>query len=456
MYLKVLKNWQKGSNMQSCENFIKKNNLLKSGEIIGVGCSGGSDSMALLHYLATNQEKFDIEVVAIHIDHQIRENSYIDADFVKERARELGVRYYKFRVDVPKIAKEKNQSLETAARNARYGVFKSLYKKGLIDKIALAHHTRDQAETILMHLFRGCGNVGAMGMSPVSDKIYIRPFLNTTKDEIFQYLNENRLDYCEDITNEDNSYNRNFVRNVIMKDILSRWPGAESAIVNFAQAIREDDEYINKQINADAIITEDKIVKIPTSYFLFDNAVVSRILFKAVKSIGLTQDIERKHIDAIKNLALNGENGKRISLPFEAVAVKEYDYLTIVNRHEDKPEFSAPFKCGEFALPDGRKLIVKRVKIDFVPSEGQLLLDYRKVPKDAEWRFRADGDTFTKFGGGSKKLKSFFIDKKIPLRMRDSIPVLASGSEIYAVAGIEISDKVKVENAPSAYMIEIK
>mgnify|MGYP005768114625 FL=1 len=134
--------------MLSCEEFITKNKLFKRGEIIGVGCSGGSDSIALLHYLAKNQEKFDIEVVAIHVDHEIRENSYMDADFVKEKAKELGVRYYKFRVDAPKIARERGLSLETAARDARYGVFKSLVQKGLVDKIALAHHMSDQAETI--------------------------------------------------------------------------------------------------------------------------------------------------------------------------------------------------------------------------------------------------------------------------------------------------------------------
>ena len=93
--------------MQGVEEFIKKNKMFKSGDIVGVGCSGGSDSMALLHFLATRQEKFDIEVVAIHVDHGIREESYIDADFVRARAKELGVRFYKFRIDAPKIAKEK-------------------------------------------------------------------------------------------------------------------------------------------------------------------------------------------------------------------------------------------------------------------------------------------------------------------------------------------------------------
>ena len=156
--------------MINIDDFIKKNKLFRRGETVGVGCSGGSDSMALLHFLATNQEKFDIEVVAIHVDHGIRENSYVDADFVREKAKELGVRFYKFRIDAPKIAREKNISLETAAREARYGVFKSLYQKGLVDKIALAHHISDQAETILMHIFRGSGVTGAKGMSPILKK----------------------------------------------------------------------------------------------------------------------------------------------------------------------------------------------------------------------------------------------------------------------------------------------
>lgn len=441
--------------MLDCENFIFENKLFKSGEIIGVGCSGGSDSLALLHYLANNQEKFDIEVVAIHVDHEIRENSYIDADFVKEKAREWGIRFYKFRVDAPKIAKEKGISLESAAREARYGVFKTLLKKGLIDKIALAHHISDQAETILMHLFRGAGIAGAKGMSAISDKVYVRPFLNTTKDEILQYLAENHLDYCEDETNEDISYNRNFVRNVLMKEIKSRWPNVEQALVNFAKSVKDDDEYINKQIYAEAIITEDKVVKIPTSYFLYDKALVSRIIFRAVKSIGINQDIERKHIEAISDLALKGDNGKRLFLPFEAIAIKEYDYLTIYNRHKEEVKFEQELKCGEFDVPNFGKLVVKRVK-DFSILPGQLLIDYRKVPKDAVWRFRQDGDVFTKFGGGTKKLKSFMIDKKIPVRLRDYIPVLASGNEIFAIVGVEISDKVKVENVPTAYLIEVK
>ncbi|MBO5394305.1 MAG: tRNA lysidine(34) synthetase TilS [Clostridia bacterium] len=438
----------------NCEEFIVSNKLFKAGEIIGVACSGGSDSIALLHYLAQNQEKFDIEVVAIHVDHAIREDSYLDVDLVRETARELGIRFYKFRVDVPKIAKEKSMGIEEAAREARYGVFKSLINKGLIDKIALAHHAQDQAETILMHIFRGAGLAGAKGMEARSEKIYVRPLLNTSKEEILQYIDDNRLEYRDDSTNKDNSYNRNFVRNVLIKEIETRWPNAVQSIVNFGKAVKEDDDFIRKHVYDDALIYEKKTVKIPISYFLYDKAIVTRVIFKALKNIGIVKDVERRHINLICALATSGENGKKITLPFEAVAIKEYDFLTICNKQKEVITINIPFKCGEFDVAGMYKLVVKRVK-EFEGKHG-LLLDYRKVPKDAAWRFRQDGDFFTKFGGGTKKLKAFLIDKKIPARLRDQIPVLASGSEVFAIAGVEISEKVKVEDVPTAYLIQLR
>ncbi len=441
--------------MNTVDEFIKQNKLIKRGDIIGVGVSGGSDSMALLHYLASVAQNYDIEVVAIHVDHGIRENSYQDADFVKEKAKELGVRFYKFRIDAPKLAKDKGLSVETAAREGRYGVFNALIRKGVVDKIALAHHQLDQAETILMHIFRGAGVAGAKGMEAIRDNIFIRPLLSTTKQEILEYLSENQLDYVDDYTNSDTSYTRNYIRHVLLKEVQKKYPNAVSAIANFGQAIKDDDEYIQSQLWTDAMIFENKMVRIPTSYFLYANALVSRVIFKALKGIGVTHDIEKRHIDAIKQLACSGENGSRIYLPFETIVFKEYDYITISNRQKEEFSLDEPFKCGEFNVPGFGSVIVKRVK-SFTPEEGKLFIDYRKVPKSAKWRFRQEGDVFTKFGGGTKKLKSFFIDKKIPLRQRGLIPVLADENEVYVIAGVEISDKVKIEDVPTGYMIEVK
>ena len=442
--------------MEKILDFIKKHKLIKAGEVIGVGVSGGIDSMSLLSFLNEHKQLLDIDVVAIHINHGIREESEAEARFVLQKCREMGVRVYKFSIDAPKIAKDKRLSVETAAREGRYGVFEALVRKDIVDKIALAHHQSDQAETILMHIFRGCGVSGARGMEPIRDKIYIRPMLPVSKEEINLYASTHNLEFVEDSSNNDISYSRNYVRNVIMKDILKKWPNAIEAINNFAAAVSEDDEYIKSNLDLNALLFDDKIVQMPCSYFYDSSAIYSRIVFKALKFIGAKQNIEKKHIEMIKDLALNLENGKKIKLPFDIVVTKEYDFLTFENNFVEKPHLSKVLKCEEFDAPNYGKIVIKRVKSDAKLEENALYFDYRKVPKTARWRYREEGDVIEKFGGGTKKLKSFFIDKKIPVRLRDYIPVLADENEVYVVAGVEISEKVKVEDVPTCYKIVVE
>mgnify|MGYP002521096640 CR=1 FL=1 len=441
--------------MEKIKEFIKEKKLINPGEVIGVGVSGGSDSMALLHYLAGVQEELDFEVVAIHINHGIREESRDEEEFVMTKCRELGVRAYKFKINSPKIAKEKNESIETAAREGRYDIFKSLIQRGVVDKIALAHHESDQAETILMHIFRGSGIAGARGMEPIRDGIYIRPMLNVSKKEIMNYVLDNNIDYVQDNSNFDNGYNRNFLRNVILPQVCERWPGAESGIVSFGRTVSEDDDFINNYVQDSDVIYDDEIAKIPLTYFTYPTSVLNRLLIKIFKKVGIQKDFEKKHIEIITDLAKNGENGSRVQLPFEVVAVREYNYLTLVNKLKNRPELRVPFGIGEIELENIGKIITKKVKT-YESKPNFLFIDIDKVPADAIWRYREDGDVFTKFGGGTKKLKSYFIDKKIPQRIRDYIPVLASGNEILVIGGIEISDKVKIDENSKIASINIK
>ncbi len=440
--------------MDEILDFIKEHKLVKRGDVVGVGVSGGVDSMCLLHYLNSVKEQLDIEVVGIHINHGIREESFDEAKFVLEKCKEMGVRVYKFTIDSNKIAKEKKLSLETAAREGRYGVFDALVKKDIVDKIALAHHMSDQAETILMHLFRGAGVKGAKGMEPIRDGIYIRPMLNVSKKEILEYASMNNIEYVEDNSNNDNTYNRNYMRNVVMKDILKRWPNAIEAINSFSRTVCEDDDYIDSNLDLNSLIVDNKVVQLPCSVFKLHSAIYSRLVFKAFSLINVKKDIERKHIEMIKDLALNLENGKKIKLPLDVTVRKEYGFLTFENVYVEKPTLKKPNKCFSFDVENFGTVTIKRVKTDNL-TDG-LYFDYRKVPKDAYWRFREDGDVFEKFGGGTKKLKSIFIDKKIPVRKRDYIPVLASGNEVYVIAGVAISDKVKVENVPTCYRVTVE
>lgn len=435
---------------------IKNFNLIKKGDTIGVAVSGGKDSMALLHFLSALQLDLDFEVVAIHIDHSLRPSSAQDAFFVMNYCKKNHIRAYKFKVDVKALAEKSGNSIETEAREARYGVFESLIKKGIVDKIALAHHAEDQAETILLHLFRGSGLSGARGMDIKKKDIYIRPMLQTRKSDIVRYIDDYEIPFVEDETNSEDVYQRNFIRNKIIPLISSRFPNAIDALNAFADSCKEDDDFISNLVVSDLLIVDDsKTVRIPCAYFINPPSLTSRLIFKAMKAINVNKDIEKKHIDLIKNLAVNGQNGSKLKLPMDVSVYKDYDFLTISNEEKERKVLNNKFKCGTFEVENFGKVKVSKAKTyDIV--EDELLIDGKKLPSDAVWRYRNEGDVITKFGGGTQKLKTYLSQKKIPLRLRDFVPVLASGNEIFVVAGAGISEKVKIDDTTKVgYVIKV-
>ncbi len=441
--------------MEEVIKAINENHLVKRGETIGVAVSGGIDSMSLLHFMNEQKEKLDIDVVAITVDHCLRENSFGDSIFVQDWCKKHGIYCHRFSVDANKIANEKNIGIEQAAREARYGVFDALLKKGIVDKIALAHHVSDQAETILLHILRGAGLTGASGMEYIRKGVYIRPFLNVQKDDIVKYALINDIDNIEDETNGDSSFNRNFIRNEIIPMFKKRWPTVEQNLVNFGKACKEDDEYIINQASFNALIVENNLVKIPYVYFLYKASLTNRIIIKALESIEAQYNIERVHINMIKDLA-KGENGRKISLPNGVVGIKEYEYITLIKKEKRIIADEIPFAIGKTNFANIQEITVRRTK-DFTITPGKLLMDAAKLPKDAVWRVMKKGDTFTKFGGGTKSLRNYLIDKKIASRVRQELPVLAKGSEVYCILGVEISDSVKIDdNTKMAYIVSQK
>lgn len=430
--------------MEKVLSFIEESKFFPAGSVVGVGVSGGSDSMALLHFLNKNKAKLDIDVVAINVIHGTREADEAEAIFVEDYCRENHIRFYKFRVEAAILAKQNGLTLEEACRETRYGVFDSLRKRGIVDFVCLAHHQRDQAETILMHILRGSGIKGAGGMEYVRDNFYVRPFLDLPKDELMQYVYENDIPYLEDETNSDNTISRNLIRNVVMPELRKVWANVDSTLCNFGKTCKEDDKTIRSMINFDAVLYGEDLVKIPLTYFVYGNSQVFRLIDDCLTRLGVTQNIERKHFLLICDLAKFGDNGAKINLPENVDVYKEYDYLTITHK---KPKIQLnvewDFKIGSIKFGDYGKLTVKRTKTPELQA-GYLLIDIDKVPNGAVWRVRKEGDFIEKFGGGTRKLKSYLNDKKVPARIRDYLPVLAVGSEVLAVAGVDISENLKV------------
>ena len=430
--------------MEDVLDYIKENNLIKSGEIIGVACSGGRDSISLLHYLNSIKHELDCEVVAINVDHGIRQTSSFDTEFVMQFCKDHKIRAYKFKGEALKVAKEEKLTVEQAARKVRYGIFETVIQKGVCDKIALAHHMYDQAETVLLNILRGSGLNGARGMEPVRDGIYIRPLLATPRENIMAYIDEFGLEYVDDETNKDTTYSRNYLRNIVMPALRRHFHGADRSLVNFAELCAKDDNFINSKIDTNTMIETKEYVKVPLSYFYQDEAIVNRILKKVFDKFS-RQDFERRHIDIVRSFAIEAENGNMITLPFKVKALKEYDYIVIgyIKKKENIGEY--PFQSGKLKIEGYGIIRSTSSKVLTEPKIHQHIIDAEKLPSNAVWRFRQEGDTFAPLGlGGTKKLKEYFIDKKVPQRMRNEIPVLAVGNKILAVADIEIADEIKV------------
>lgn len=440
--------------MDKILDFIKENKLIKQGEIIGVACSGGRDSMALLHFLNEKKSELNCQVIAINIDHCIRENSMADSAFVMDYCKENGIKAYTFKVDAIKISRDEKLSVEAGARKARYNTFEALIKKGLVDKIALAHHMYDQAETVLLNLLRGCGLTGARGMEPMRNNIYIRPMLQVTREEIMEYIDEYSIPYVDDETNEDINYSRNYIRQVIMPTIRKKFRSVDKNLVNFASICAEDDDYINSQIDMGGVVKVGDVTRLPMYYFSYNSAIVSRVIRK-VLAYYAPQDIESRHISIIYDFAKQGKNGDSIDLPFGIKVHKEYEYLTIAPIKKKIEIDSQEFKKGKTYIEGFGLIRIVSSKVFNEVKPHQHVIDADKVPENAVWRFKEDKDVFTPFGSEtSKKLKDYLADKKIPQRLRNNIPVLAVDNTIYIVADIEISDMLKVdENTTNLYKI---
>lgn len=410
---------------------------------LGVAVSGGGDSLALIDYLSKNREKLCFGFVAVTVNHGIRAaEGESDAEFVVNFCKERNIDVLRFDVDALKTASENGISVEVAARILRYDCFFRAIEKGFCDLIATAHHRGDNAETILLNLLRGAGLKGVSGMqySSYSNKI-IRPLLNVSKEEIDKYLAENAVEFVTDSTNLCNEYTRNFIRNELMPKIKERFPNAEKALLRFAETARCDDEFLTKLCD-EYLITVEYGAKI---LFCKEKPLFFRAAIKALKSIGASKDYETVHLQALYQLQFSN-SGSMLNLSSGAVAYKDYDAITITCQRRKEIAQSSPFKKGVTKI-NSKTVKVTAVDINdnFKRTGGELYADGDKIPQNAVFRSRKQGDVFTKFGGGRKKLKDFLIDIKIPARERNSLIVLACENIILAVLGIEISDEIKIK-----------
>ena len=197
---------------------IKKNKLIINGDKIVLGVSGGPDSISMLDILRKIKEEniIQFDIVVAHINHLIREEAVEDEEYVKKYCEKNGIECYIKRIDVQELAQNKKIGTEESGRKARYEFFDEKTQKTSSNKIAVAHNKNDKIETIIMHVLRGSGTSGLIGIEPIRDNKYIRPLIECERKEIEEYCDNQKLEPRIDKTNFENEYTRNKIRNIVI------------------------------------------------------------------------------------------------------------------------------------------------------------------------------------------------------------------------------------------------
>lgn len=483
---KQVRDWMRQQNMAAC------------GDLVAVALSGGKDSVCLLTILEAIREELGISLCAMHVHHGIRgEEADRDAAFCQALCREKGIPFSIAHVDVPAAAAAGKQSLEEAARTARYEALEAYRQRTGAARIAVAHHQSDQAETVIWNLCRGSGLRGLGGIRPVNGPV-IRPLLAFSREQLDEYAREKGLRWCEDSTNQTDHCTRNRIRRHVLPFLTEEVNDLTARhICQTAALAGEADGYLQRQaarwmeaaghmrerpgagqleLDAAALAAEEPLLR-------------TYVIRAACARVGGSLDLGRAHVEAVQSLLTVSPGGsarRRVSLIHGMQVIREYDRLIFLASPEraagpdgtaaetaEAADAGADTDGWEERLPDfsdgktdrvypvawGGKTFYFRVftynkKENFPTNRYTKWMNYDKIEGPLVLRYRRTGDYIGLSGGGTKSVKSYMVDEKIPAGSRDRIPVLADGRHVLWIVGYRISELAKI-TADTEKVLEI-
>ncbi|MBE6660705.1 MAG: tRNA lysidine(34) synthetase TilS [Ruminococcaceae bacterium] len=425
-----------------------------------LGLSGGADSRLLLHLLAKECKESGAPLHLAHVHHGIRgAEADRDEQFCRALADEYGLPIFVLHADVPSLARERGESIETVARAVRYGFFADVMAKNHISLLVTAHHADDNLETVLLHLARGCGLAGLGGISParaferLEGAMIVRPLLACSKADILKACDELGLAYVTDSTNADTAYARNLVRAQVLPALSKIADHPEQQVLRTCQTMREDEaflcelakEFLSRELRDGAI----RRSALSNTHV----AVAKRALRLWVHSL-CGHLPEACHIDALMALCQTDATAKQVHLPSSIIATAERDVLRLVKGEDGRSappcaSFDFPFSLTSvddtshgfgvrvsFSSPDEHQIITKNDKNVYKPFIRDTLMFDTIVECSAwlegralHWRSRDAGDTLL-LRGINRKLRKLQNELGIPAALRDRLPLLCDGDTV--------------------------
>lgn len=437
---------------------------LSSDTPILVAFSGGADSSVLLRLTVEYGRATGAKIYAAHINHSIRgDEADRDEMFCKSVCEELGVEIFTLKADVPRLAKERGVSVETAARDVRYGFFDSIMKKYGIPLLATAHNADDNLETVIFNITRGAGLNGVCGIPqtrPCRFGTVIRPILYVSKSEILALCKEKKIDFVTDSTNTHTDYTRNKIRAEIIPRLCEINEGAVKNAARMSASLREDalcldsmrDMFLDGFLENGGIEAE-KLNGSPA-------AVVNRALAYLYRKASGGQSLEAVHIDALKELSQKSVPHSSVSLPCGIRGIIENGRLYI----EKAPEAVSVPPYNQ-TLFEGKNLISQtNCEIIILPSQNAKnvyknsiisYIDSAKIKGGIYARPRAEGDKILN-GGMHKSVKKLLCDKKIPLEARARLPMICDDDGILLIPTVAVRDGCKARDSEHALAIILR
>ena len=471
--------------VQQMHRFILQHEMIENGDTALVAVSGGADSLALLYGLHALRAQLNCRFHVVHLNHCLRSDADTDADFVQQHASLLDLPCTVRRAEVPRLVKQWKLSVEAAGRRARYQFYETVCKEVGATKVALGHHQDDAAETVLMNLIRGSGSTGLKGIAPVRDIKIIRPLSGFTRQQIEAFLTSISVTPQHDSTNTDRRYLRNRIRHELIPLLESNYnPNIRIGLNRTADVLGAESEFLDTIAQAafetcripdtDKVAVPNSIVLDRTKFREYHIALQRRILRQSISEIlGDTSDLYFVHSEAMLNLIEGNAPNAVLALPNGLRFRRAYQHL-IFERSESSG-FSLPIETESFNYPltVPGKTFITALKTEITAEVGDVLsyetlmlsdgkfeaiFDYGKLREafgetlPLTVRNRQRGDRFQPYGmQGTKKIKDFLIDAKVPRYERDSIPLLVCGDKVLWLIGYTTNELFKIKPSTRQY-----
>ena len=426
---------------------IEDNFKFNIGDTIVIGCSSGPDSMALVDMLLKVREKYQLQLIIAHVNHNVRSESYDEAIYMKEYCEKNNLLF-----ETMTIEEYGDDNFHNEARKIRYHFFEDIINKYQAKYLMTAHHGDDLIETVMMRLVRGSNLSGYSGFKkvvPMEGYKIVRPLIPYTKEELENYDKLNNVKYFVDSSNDKDKYTRNRYRKYLMPFLKEEDSNVHHKFLKFSEELSDASRFIDKErdkaldrclnnnvINLDKFVNEDKFIQKEILYYLLSEFYQDDLIL-----------VNDKHINLVLNLIYSNRANSFVNLPNEVVANKSYNMLELKRETLEITSYEIEFN-NYVLLPDNH--IIERVTDTDDNSNNVCRLNSSDITLPLIIRTRKIGDRMMIKGlDGSKKVKDIFIDKKIKMDKRDSWPIVVdSKGKIVWIPGIKksIFDKKKVDS----------